>query len=167
MIGAQPKWCRLQIPLRIAQLTVDTPPSPLQQHLRVSELHYNPSGDDATEFLELWNTSRGPNAVTLDLSGVILADGPSDPFAIPAGTELSPGDFLVIAKDPYRLQQAYPNIPTAQILGPFAGSFSNGGETIQVNDAAGRALVQFTYDDESPWPTAADGDGYCGCRRWR
>ena len=78
----------------VAQLTVDTPPSPLQQYLRVSELHYNPSGsDDATEFLELWNTSHGPDAITLDLTGVTLADGPSDPFVIPSGTELPPESF--------------------------------------------------------------------------
>ena len=43
--------------------------TPVQRYLRVSELHYNPAGDDdLTEYIEITNISHGPQQVTLDLN---------------------------------------------------------------------------------------------------
>ncbi|MCA9216745.1 MAG: CotH kinase family protein, partial [Planctomycetales bacterium] len=72
--------------------TVSTPvaPSDVQSYLRVSELHYDPDGqDDGTEFIEFTNISRGMNAHSLDLSGVTISDGPSEPFVFASGTSLA------------------------------------------------------------------------------
>ena len=74
--------------------TLQTPVTltPQQLYLRVSEVHYNPVGDDdLTEFLELTNISRGGQAVTLDLTGVTIVDGPSEPFTLGSGIRLAPG----------------------------------------------------------------------------
>ncbi len=134
-------------------------PTPLQQFLRVSELHYNPAGDDATEFLELFHTGERPQAETLDLSGVTLTDGPADPFVLSAGTLLRPQEYLLIVKDPDAFQRAYPHVPPSQVVGPFVGSFANGGEIVEIRDAEDRVLIRFAYSDDAPWPTAADGHG--------
>ncbi len=63
--------------VQIATITTPMVASPVQESLRISELHYNPSGSDDTEFIELNNIS---DTVTLDLTGVRLTDGPSSPF---------------------------------------------------------------------------------------
>ena len=145
----------------VAQRAIANDPTPLQQFLRVSELHYNPPGDnDATEFIEFVNLSQGPDAVTLDLSGVRIVDGPRDPFVFPLGTQLAPAGHILVVKDAVRFREAYAEVASAQIAGQYVGSLANDGEAVQVNDAEGRLLIQFTYADQSPWPVDADGLGY-------
>jgi hypothetical protein len=133
--------------------------SDVQRYLRVSELHYNPAGSTAVEFIELINTSSGPQATALDLSGVTWVDGPSETFVIPAGTILQPGQYVVIVQDTTAFRAAYPLVPTAAILGQYAGSLSNGGERIHWNDAAGNTIVDFEYQDGGLWTRRADGVG--------
>ena len=38
-------------------------------------------------------------------------------------------------------------------------SLDNGGELVKLDDATGSTIVEFTYDDRSPWPVTPDGDG--------
>ncbi|MCA9265100.1 MAG: lamin tail domain-containing protein, partial [Planctomycetales bacterium] len=132
-------------------------PSDVQQYLRISEVNYNPLGtEDNTEFLEFTNTS---DVTTLDLSGVTITDGPSDPFVFAAGTTLAPGGYVVVVNDVVAFAAAYPSVPQAQIAGPFAGQLSNGGERLKVNDADGSTVIDFVYDDQGAWPESADGAG--------
>ena len=56
-------------------------------NLVISELHYNPAGEDDAEFIELMNTS----GVTIDLSGVRFTTGLD--FTFPAGTTLAAGEI--------------------------------------------------------------------------
>ncbi len=142
--------------------TLDTPeaPSPMQQYLRVSEVHYNPAGlEDNTEFIELQNISQGPAAVTLDLTGLVLTQGPNEPFAIPAGTMLGAGEYLVLTNDRQALLAAYPQVDPAHVLGDFGGNLSNRGERIKIDDPQGSTIADFSYGDNDPWPEAADGAG--------
>ena len=67
-------------------LVIPAAPSPNQQFLRISEIMFNPAGDDATEFIELTNISGASNPITLHLSGVVISQGPSEPFEFAAGT---------------------------------------------------------------------------------
>ena len=41
----------------------------------------------------------------------------------------------------------------------YSGKLDNAGETITLLGPLGETLQQFTYDDNAPWPAAADGDG--------
>jgi hypothetical protein len=77
-------------------LTTTAPTSDVVQFLRVSEVNYNPAANGDAEFIEFTNISDGALATTLDLSGVTITDGPSNPFVFPAGTSLSPGSHLVV-----------------------------------------------------------------------
>jgi hypothetical protein len=132
---------------------------PLNDFLRVTELNYNPDGSDATEFIEIANISSGAAATTLDLAGVIIANGPSSPFVFPAGAALAPGGYALIVADQPAFESAYPTVDPRIILGEFAGSLSNGGERISLTDSVGNEIVSFTYADSGLWPQASDGVG--------
>ncbi len=138
---------------------------PVQDFLRITELHYNPDGSDDTEFVELKNVSSGPNAVTLDLTNVTIADGPSSPYTFAAGRMLGPGEFVLVVKNQSAFVAAYPSVDAALIDGQFDGSLSNSGERIQLLDADGATVLDFTYEDgsdlgEEPWREETDGKGF-------
>lgn len=141
--------------------TLSTPsvPSDVQRLLRVSELHYNPSGDDDTEFIELTNISSGVEQLVLDLSGVTISAGPREPFVFPDGVHVAPGASVLVVKDQAAFQNAYPDIPASLVVGTFVGSLANGGERIRIDDTTGSTVVDFVYDDIETWPLPADGAG--------
>lgn len=129
---------------------------PQRDFLRITEFHYNsPGGDDEFEFIELTNIG----AETLDASGATISEGPSDPFVVPANTLLAAGESLVIARDPVAFAAAYDSLGTTSLLGPFAGSLSNGGETITLVDSGGAEIMSVEYDDGGLWSDLADGEG--------
>ena len=70
----------------VATLVTPDVASDAQTYLRVTELHYHPAASlGATEFIELRNIS---NSTTLDLNGIRVTDGPSEPFAF-AGSNVT------------------------------------------------------------------------------
>ncbi len=122
----------------------------------VSELMYHPAGEagidaDAFEFLELKNL----NSFDVDLSGVYFTNGIR--FAFPQGAKLAAGQFAVLASNPTNFASRYPGVP---IAGVYSGNLANGGETITLLHAVGTPLFTMIYDDQAPWPQAADGQGF-------
>ncbi len=142
----------------IAEVTTPSNPSDVQQYLRVSEIHYNPAGDDDTEFMELVNIAPALTPA-LDLGGVAITSGPAEPFTLPAGTSLGADQYLLIVKDVDAFRTAYPEVDSSILFGPYAGSLSNGGERIKIDDATGSTVVDFTFGDNRLWPQAADDVG--------
>ncbi|NGO37908.1 hypothetical protein G4L39_00615 [Limisphaera ngatamarikiensis] len=126
---------------------VGPPDSPV----RITELHYNPQGGSAEEFLELANIGT----VAVDLSGCEFG-GIS--FRFPAGSVLPPGARWVLASntDTNAWLARYPGVTP---FGWYGGNLANGGETIVLRDPKGRILAAVTYDDENGWPTEPDGHG--------
>lgn len=137
-------------------------PTPAQQSLRVSEVHYHPAPptaaetavlngvtNDDFEFIELVN--NGPSA--LDLTGMIFTAGVG--FGFPA-TSLAPGARVVIAKRPTAFLLRHPGF--AGVLGGFEGNLDNGGERIELTESSGEVVVDFAYDDS--WYPVTDGGGY-------
>ncbi len=119
----------------------------------INEIQYNPRGEsELDEFIELHNT--GASAV--DLSGWAFTDGVA--FVFPEGTSIAPGGFLVVAHDPARIRAAH-GLAENAVLGPYDGSLSNGGESLELEDAASKQVDQVVYFDEFPWPAGADGVG--------
>ena len=119
-------------------LSTPANPSDQQQFLRITEINYNPSGlDDANEFIELKNISSGATATTLDLTGVVLSQGPREAFALPQGTSLAPGEYLVIVGDTQAFQAAYTQVDPAKIFGPFVGNMSL---SVSINATIGSSL---------------------------
>ncbi len=127
--------------------------------LKVTELHYHPvdiiEGIDTIsgkkfEFIEFKNTGL----ISLDLSGFILDSAVS--YTFPNGAVLEPQNFFVIVSNPSWFYELYKKVPT----GNFQGNFANSTEQVLLTNALGEEIINFTYYDDSPWPTRADGEGF-------
>ncbi len=129
-------------------------PSSRRTALVISEIMYNPrsswEGTNNLEFIELWNSGL----ITEDLTGHKLT-GEID-FTFPADTKLAPGQFLVVAKDPGAAQSFY----GGTFLGPYTGKLSNSGGVLRLRNELGGILLEINYDNQAPWPVAADGCGH-------
>jgi hypothetical protein len=147
----------------------------------ISEIHYNPDGTDLhREFIVITNTStEAQNLTNWRLRGEVDFD-----FA--SGTSLAPGAMLAIVDfdtptDAESLEGfliAYPAARNLMLLGPWRDGdvlgvrLADGGGSIRLERvgpmiADAGAEVKYTYyiedlvnyDDKSPWPLAADGQG--------
>ncbi len=115
----------------------------------ISELHYHPLTDVTTdEFLELANTSSSP----IDMSGWSFTQGIV--ATMPSGSVIPAGGYFVVSPDPARFQAIYGFAPDAV----YTGALSNGGELVQLSNAA-TVIDEVTYSDTAPWPTSPDGVG--------
>ena len=127
---------------------------PVAESLRISEIMYHPAemgnrNDPNTEYLELVNI--GSEAIHLSL--VRFTDGIE--FTFPSYL-LPPAGYCLIVKDRAAFEARYdPGLPVA---GQYAGSLSNSGERIVLQDAAGRVIHDFAYSDD--WHSSTDGRGF-------
>jgi hypothetical protein len=132
--------------------------------LAITEINYNPAVPSASEltqnptldkndfeFIEVRNVA----ATTAYLVGTELASGVQ--FTFPS-LALAAGEYGVLVQNEAAFRLRYGDAP--RVLGQFtAGSLDNGGETLQLVDAAGGEIVRVSYDDSALWPQAADGTG--------
>ncbi|MCU0748728.1 MAG: lamin tail domain-containing protein [Akkermansiaceae bacterium] len=120
----------------------------------INEIHYHPA-DDAIqgplplEFIELHN----PGDSTVSLAGWTISNAVT--YTFPAGVNLAPGGFVVVAQNPATLLSKY----GITAYGPWVGKLSNTGETIELRNAANASIDTVSYGTGYPWPTAADGAG--------
>ena len=114
--------------------------------LVINEIHYNPviTPTVGIEFIELVNSGTA----TINLSGFTLS---GIEYTFPAGTTLAGGDYLVIAAN---------NSSQPDWLQWTNGDLADDGETLSLLDSRGQMVDTVTYDDEAPWPTGPDGEGY-------
>lgn len=127
-------------------------------NLVISKIHYNPpSADDLQEFVEVMNIGNQ----TIDLTNVQFTLGIQFQFA--DGATLAPGARALIVRDATAFASAYPNVPANLIAGTFANgtTLDNSGERLQLLDANGAVIRDFSYSDSAPWPTSPDGEGPC------
>jgi hypothetical protein len=126
-----------------------------QDYLIINEIMYNAAAPDAS-FVEIHNKSVN---TAFDLSNFRI-DGAD--FAFPEGTLIQPGGFLVVASDVTGFIGAYgSSIP---IAGVYEGNLDNGGETLKLvkpglTPDQDVIIDEVSYDDDAPWPSAADGFG--------
>lgn len=138
----------------IAEQAFEGDPTPLEQWLRLTEIHYRPTPREA-EFLELHNASPSE---TLDLSGARFTDGIDFDFA--DGTTLAAGETLLLVRDPAVFAEVFGD--AVVVFGTFANDtrLNDGGERLKLEDAANRTIFEVRYDNEAPWPTdLADTQG--------
>jgi hypothetical protein len=126
--------------------------APAAAAIVVNEIHDAPSDKTVPEeFVELVNTG----GAAVDLSGWHFSDGID--FTFPPGTTIAPGEHLVVAQDPARLQALY---GPHRALGPFSGRLANEGEALILRSAAGAREDEVTYQRGFPWPTVGGTDGF-------
>ena len=130
----------------IIKVVNDTPPPIL-----LTEIMYNPPArsDDSLEYLEIYNA--GPDSINME--GLYFSAGIT--FRFP-DTTMPPHAYWVIAKDSKAIQ----NVFGIEAFQWEEGALSNGGERIELKTALHTVIFSVQYDDEAPWPTQADGEGY-------
>ncbi|MDB6173848.1 MAG: Spore coat protein CotH [Chthoniobacteraceae bacterium] len=105
--------------------------------------------DDVHEFVEL----RNAGAASVDIAGWKL--GGVD-FTFAAGTSIPPDGYLVIAKNPARIQSVY---AITGVLGPYSGKLGNGGDTIELINPSGTIVDSVSYEARFPWAISANALG--------
>ena len=137
-------------------------PSLPQQYLRITEIMYHPGPTNAGslfaqeefEYLELKNISSN---AAVSLLGVHFTNGIDYAFTTnSAVTNLAPGQVIVLVKNPAAFVARYGG--SATIAGTFAGSLDNSGERIQLHDAVGEQILDFSYNNS--WYPITDGLGF-------
>lgn len=120
----------------------------------ISEIMYKPAKRADTnnlEFIELYNS----NPWFHDIGGYQLV-GDNMSYTFPAGTIIPGGAFVVVAAAPLSIQQVY---GLANVMGPYTGSLKC-PDTLKLIDEQGAELLIVPYNDEFPWPVAANGTGH-------
>ena len=127
----------------------------------ITEMMYRPRVGQH-EFVELRNIS----GATVPLAGWAFTDGIT--FTFPAGAQMvSSETILVVPIAPATFRTIY-NIPAAvQIFGPYTGVLSGGGEGVTLSRPGTPVgdqtpmirMDRVSYEDDLPWPAAADGSG--------
>ncbi len=121
---------------------------PVAENLRISEIMYHPA-DPNTEYVELTNV--GSETVNLNL--VTLSRGVD--FTFPS-VELGPGEYILVVENVDAFEARYGQ--GFNIAGQYEGSLDNGGETVELQDAAGQIIHSFRYKDG--WYDLTDGAGF-------
>lgn len=133
------------------------PPAEIQalvDFLRISEVLYKPDGGNDYEFVELTNTGTVP----LNLSGVRFTGGID--YTFPAPTQLLPGKFIVVARNPAALLSRFPLAGPVLAGGSYTGALDNSGETLTLTlpkpwDAA---ILSFAY--KTSWEPLTFSSGH-------
>lgn len=119
-----------------------------------SEIHYNPTGPDDSEFIELHNQSGH----AINLRGAYFSDGIDFTFPDNRDVALAPGERVLLVGSQFGIDAAYGlGLP---VIGVYRGNLNNGGETLTLMAPDSfTQLFSVTYDGADPWPEEADGDG--------
>lgn len=151
------RWSHWSAPVQFVAGEPDTAAA-LLDHLRLSELMYDPPAGGDFEFVELHNRSE---ELTLDLSGAKFTTGID--FTFPTGTLLGPDGYLCVVKaaDLAAFRAHYNLASNVPLAGPFAGSLANEGEDLVLKTTPGGAeIFSFKYGNNRGWPLAANGAGH-------
>mgnify|MGYP006287060319 CR=1 FL=1 len=116
------------------------------EQVMISEVNYLSSNDFNTgDWIELLNASDK----TVDLSGWMITDKPGSEFIISPGTELNPGECLVICKSLARFIAYYPDV---RAIGNIGFGLSKRGDRIQLYNDNFTLIDEFEYKVVFPWP---------------
>ncbi len=123
----------------------------------INEINYHsPDATDAGDWIELYNPTNAP----VDISGWVLQDEGGDAFKIATSVVIPAQSYVVMANERAQFLTVYPS-QTNLIENLDEGSFklANSGEKIYLRNANDVIIDAVAYDDQTPWPIAADGDG--------
>lgn len=117
----------------------------------INEIMADPPSDQRDgEFIELYN--RGAAAVNVGGWQLDEAVG----YAIPPGTVIPAGGYLVVAANATHLNSCYSGLAA---IGNWSGSLSNSGDRVRLIDANGNLADEVDYRFGGEWPSLAAGNG--------
>ena len=125
-------------------------------NLVISKIHYNPQdqGDDDSddfEFVEITNNSD----LAWDLTGIYFG-GLGFSYQFPPRFIIRARQSVFLANKPSAFESTYGFTPFDE----FFRNLSNSSERLELLDGFGNQIDLVVYDDDSPWPEGADGEGY-------
>lgn len=127
--------------------------------LVINEIMYNPEAADQSEWIELYN----PNEQSVTLNGFQFTDGGSgNLFSFGEGAIIDPLGYLIVAgNSELFLSEHGSNIYFTGSFNKGEGGFklSNEGESLILKNDKGELEDFVQYDNQAPWPMAADGEG--------
>jgi hypothetical protein len=121
---------------------------PIAENLRITEIMYNPP-EPNEEFIELQNIG----AETMNLNLVSFTNGID--FTFPS-IELAAGEYAVVVCNRNVFEARYGR--NINIAGQYSGRLDNAGERIELQDALGTTILNFSYKDG--WRSITDGEGF-------
>jgi hypothetical protein len=134
-------------------------------NLAVTEINFNPLGPNAAElainpvfeakdfeFIELKNIGAQP----IDLGGAKFTSGINFTFSDQNAITVAAGAYFIVASNPAAFIARYGS-SSLQVVGPWQGDLSNGGERLVIKAYDGTTILDFTYDDA--WYPNGDGPG--------
>lgn len=123
--------------------------------LVINEINYNSSDSfDSEDWVEFFNASKS----SLDISGWVFIDAShKQTFAFGSGSILTANGFKVISRNLEKFKIFYP-LAIVESDTMITG-LSGAGESLYLYDNEGYLVDSVTYEDSSPWPGAADGNG--------
>lgn len=116
-----------------------------------AELHFNPTGDDDAEFIELLNAS----SQAVNLRGCRFTEGVDFAFSEYRDTLLAPGQRIVLVDSEFTHRARYGW--HREIGGIYFDNLNNGGEALTF--VCGSTTV-FTCTFDGAWSPLADNGGY-------
>ena len=137
--------------------------NPVENSLRIVEINYNPYpptaselsivatlDNDDFEFVQVENIGTQP----INTQRVSFGNGVTFRFA---DDSLAPGERGIVVRDQSAFELRYGT--GLNVLGQFvSGALSNQGERLSLT-LSGQTFLDFSYDDDDPWPEGADGSG--------
>jgi len=121
----------------------------------INEINYNSHENyDTGDWIELFNWGK----TTINLTNwEVKDDNDENRFVIPSGTTIEPNQFIIIANNSEKLTNHFSQL--SSLYGPMGFGLSGDGDAVRLYDSRGAIIDSVMYDDKSPWPTEADGDG--------
>ena len=139
-------------------------------NLVISEIMYNPKQPSIAELDAMpelnnndfeWIEFQNIGPVSMDLEELRFTKGIEFDFSESPTKKIEPGERLLLVANvaAFNLRYGHPSTPQF-VAGTFSKNLSDSGERIKLSFGAGTSVIDFNYDDNSPWPEGADGDGF-------
>ena len=124
-------------------------------NVAITEVNYNSDNfNDSNAWIELHNYG----GTSVDISNWKLKDEtPFNSYTIPAGTILSPDEYLVIVQSIDTFLMVHNDV--TNYIGEFNYGFDNTSGSVKLEDHLGATVKLINYVDSIPWPKGADGLG--------
>ena len=124
--------------------------------LVINEINYNSHNDfECGDWVEFYN----PADEEIDITNWYFSDGnDAHKFIFPDGTIIPADGYLVLSDDLNAFGKFFPDVKN--VIGTMDFGLSASGELIRLYDNNGILVDSLNYDDKSPWPEEADGDGH-------
>ncbi|UCE04779.1 MAG: CotH kinase family protein, partial [bacterium] len=121
----------------------------------INEINYNSAVDfDPEDWVELYNMSDQ----TIDLGGWYFKDdNDAHDFRFPDTTKIEAHGFLILCRSQLAFQDLFPEVKN--YIGDFGFGLSGNGDAVRIYNSSYILIDSVGYDDKSPWPIEADGNG--------